>query len=212
MLSSRTFALILGLGLAVPAAADAASLTVPGTNPGGCLPSNTILRVDGGAWSPNASVDIAGAATATTGFTDGTGAFSTTFLTPNNQTFTPQQLVLTGTDSANPAVTASLPFQVVRYGSNLPLNGKPSAKTTWRFAGFIGGTIYGHFRFGGKTIVNHRFGKAQGVCGTLTSRTRRLPARSRPGRWTLQIDMRKSYSDATRPRVKATFTIRRTFL
>jgi hypothetical protein len=49
------------------------------------------------------------------------------------------------------------------------------------------------------------------MCGTLEATARRLPARSRPGTWKLQIDQRMTYSDATRPRVTASFTIRRTF-
>jgi hypothetical protein len=208
VLSSRTFAVLVALAFAAPiAAADAATLAVTGS----CLPSNTILPVGGTGWSPNGSVDITGAATTTNGFTDATGTFNTTFLTPNNTTFNPQLVTLTATDELNTAVTATAAFQVVRFGSNLPLTGKPGATTTWKFAGFIGGTIYGHFRFGGKTIRDYRFGRAQGACGALTSHARRLPAKSRPGEWRVQIDMRKSYSATTRPRVTATFTIRRTF-
>jgi hypothetical protein len=212
VLHSRTLVILTTLALGAAAAtADAATLSVPGA----CLPSNEILPVAGAGFSPNSSVNVTGAATSVTGFTDATGSFSTTFLTPNNQTFNPKPVVLTGTDEVNPAVTATAQFQVVRFGSNLPLTGKPGARTTWKFAGFVvngvPGTVYGHFRFGGKTIRNYRFGKAQGVCGALTARARRLPAKSRPGQWRVQIDMRKSYSAATRPRVTATFTIRRTF-
>jgi len=208
VLHSRTLVVLSTLVLGATAAtADAATLQVPGA----CLPQNEILPVAGSGFSPNASVPITGAASQSTGFTDATGSFQTTFLTPATQSFRPQPVTLTATDSVNPAVTATAGFQVVRFGSNFPLTGRPGATTTWRFAGFPGGTIYGHFRFNGKTIRNYRFGKAQGVCGTLTARARRLPARSRPGTWRLQIDTRKTYSAKTRPRVTTSFTITRRF-
>jgi hypothetical protein len=208
VLHPRTLAALSAIAFfASTTAASAATIQVPGA----CLPHNSILPVAGSGFSPNNGVNIVGGATTSFGATDATGAFNTTFLTPNNTTFTPRLVTLTATDTLDTAIFATTSFQVVHFGSNLPLTGKPGAETTWKFAGFIGGTIYGHFRFNGKTIRNYRFGKAQGVCGTLTAHARRLPAKSRPGTWHLQIDMRKSYSDSTRPRVTASFTIRRTF-
>jgi hypothetical protein len=194
---------------ATAATADAATLAVPAA----CLPQNELdIPVSGTGFSPNSEVAVTGAPVPFTGITDATGGFQTTFLTPANDSFVPRPATLTATDTVNPAVTATASFQVVRFGSNLPLTGRPTATTTWRFAGFTAGkSIYGHFRFGGKTVRNYRFGKASGVCGTLKATARRLPARSRPGTWKLQIDQRMTYSDATRPRVTASFTIRRTF-
>jgi hypothetical protein len=204
----RTALLAAGALAAVPATASAATLAVPAA----CLPSNEIVGIAGSGFSPNETIPITGLATPVNGFSDATGTFSDTFLTPNRQSYTPQQVTLTATDPVNPAVTASVGFQVVKFGSNAPLSGRPSSKTTWRFAGFTGGgTIYGHFRFHGKTMRNYRFGKAQGACGTLVTRARRLPTKVRRGTWTLQVDTRKSYSPNTRPAFKTSFTIVRSF-
>ena len=163
-------------------------------------------------WPP-ATVPITGAATSTSGFTDATGTFGTdtTILTPANDSFTAKPVTLTAVDPLNPAITATTAFEVVKLGSNVPLTGKPGSVTTWQFAGFTGGTIYGHFRYHAKTVRNYRFGKAQGACGTLKTRARRLPAKSRPGTWTLQIDTKKSYDPNTRPAFKTKFTITRRF-
>ncbi len=211
MLHSRKLAILgaLAASATTASAANAATLAIPAA----CLPQNELnIPVSGSGFSPNATVTITGAPVTITAQTDATGSFATTFLSPANNSFSPKPGTLTATDSLNPAVTATAPFQYLRFGSNLPLNGRPGATTTWRFAGFAAGkSIYGHFRFGGKTIRNYRFGKASGPCGILKARARRLPARSRPGTWRLQIDQRMSYSDATRPRVTASFTIRRTF-
>ena len=46
----------------------------------------------------------------------------------------------------------------------------PRAKRSWNFSGFIqrpGKPIYGHFRNGGRTYANYRFGIPKGRCGTL---------------------------------------------
>ncbi len=207
MLHSHTLAALTTLTLGAAAAtADAATLQVPGP----CLPQNELnVPVSGTGFSPNAQVPITGGPVTVTGFSDATGGFQTTFLTPANNTFNPRTVTLTATDPVNPAVTATAAFQVVRFGSNFPLTGKPGATTLWKFAGFPGATIYGHYRFHGKTIRNFRFGKATGPCGALTKNARRLPARSRPGTWTLQIDGRKTYSATTLPRVRTSFTITR---
>jgi hypothetical protein len=207
VLQTRTLVVLFTLLLGATAAtANAATLAVPG-----CVPQNEIVPVAGTGFSPNAAVPITGAASPSTGTTDATGGFQTTFLTPATTSFTPKVGTLTATDPVNPAITASTPFQYVLFGSNLPLTGKPGASTLWRFAGFPGATIYGHYRFHGKTIRNYRFGKATGACGTLKANARRLPARSRPGTWILQIDGRQTYSSTTRPRVRTSFTITRRF-
>jgi len=207
---NRSPAALAGLliALAAPAAASAATIQVQAA----CLPNNEILPIVGSGFSPNAGVEVQGLDSSRSYFTDATGSFQGTFLTPNNTTFTPQAVTLTAVDQTNPAVTATAGFQVVKFGSNAPLSGKPGATVTWRFAGFTAGkNIYGHFRFHGKTVRNYKYGKAQGVCGTLKARARRLPAKSRPGTWILQIDQKKSFNANTRPAFKTSFTIFRRF-
>ena len=97
---------------------------------------------------------------------------------------------------------------MTKLGSNLPVTGRLSQRTSWQFAGFATGKpIYGHFRFKGQTIVNYRFGVGKGACGALSVNARRLPARARRGKWTIQIDNKKTYSRATRPNFRGSFSV-----
>ena len=61
----------------------------------------------------------------------------------------------------------------------------PASKRAWNFSGFIqkpGKPIYGHFRNGGRTYANYRFGVPKGRCGTLQEARAGHPRRrsSRP--------------------------------
>ena len=83
----------------------------------------------------------------------------------------------------------------------------PQAKRTWKFSGLFqnpGKPIYGHFRFGGKTRANYRFGKPTGPCGLLSKRAPGIPARSRAGTWTIQIDQNRAYKPNEKVALKVT--------
>jgi len=189
--------------LCIPATAQAATLTVPRP----CPEENTTIPLTGSGFAPNSAVVISGGGTPITVATGADGAFRTSYYTPYQGSFTPRTLTLTASDRTNPTLAASVAFQVVSFGSNAPVDGFPTQVTTWQFAGFPGRTIYGHFRFRGKTIVNYRFGKAQGPCGTLVKRARRLPARVRKGTWTVQVDGSPYFNRKTRPAFSGVFTV-----
>jgi hypothetical protein len=111
-------------------------------------------------------------------------------------------VTVTAVDGANPTNTATLRLRVVReaYGSNRPVAGRPHELTTWRFAGFAPAQpIYAHFLLDGRSRGDYRFGVAQGDCGTLTARAPRIPGVRGlgPGRWTLKLDQRMTYHEAT---------------
>ena len=56
-------------------------------------------------------------------------------------------------------------------------------KRSWNFSGFIqkpGKPIYGHFRNGGRTYANYRFGVPKGRCGTLRKTRPRNPDEEAP--------------------------------
>lgn len=196
--------------LAVPATASAATLQAAAT----CAPGGADVPVTGTGFSPNATVNLSGNTGSGSVETDATGAFQTTIPAPTVSDFSTHTLTLSAVDGLNPAVTATTSFGVVKelFATNFPVNGRPSSTVRWQFAGFQPGKpIYGHYRYHGKTVRNYRFGVAKGVCGTLSVRARRLPAKSKPGTWTVQFDQAKSYNRFTKPRRVASFTIIRTF-
>ncbi len=91
----------------------------------------------------------------------------------------------------------------------------PSALRSWTFSGFIqkpGKPIYGHFRHGGKTYANYRFGVPKGPCGTLKKRAPGIPVRrAKSGTWKVQIDYEKSFKAKASPRLTSSTTVFTTF-
>ena len=197
--------------LAAPAAAHGATLAARSA----CFVANAPVTVTGAGFTANSPVTIAGGAFATAQ-ADAAGNVAAQLRAPLVTAIAPRLVTVTATDGAGVAATAS--FRVIRdtLVSNAPVSGRPGETTTWRFAGFpVAGTaIYGHFRFHGRTIRNHRFGGPTGPCGALTVRARRVPIpapRLRSGTWTLQLDQRRHYQPTGRHRVFR-FRIFRTLL
>lgn len=200
-------ALSVPVALYLATTANAASLHVIASDL--CLDNDKPYRVVGLGFGPERVVTIGGFQRPSASFTDPTGRFQAIYRTPDESSFTPRTVTLTASDGAQQ--TASLAVQVVRFGSNVPVDSGPAnERVNWRFAGYPGGrTLYGHFRWRGRTVRNFRFGKTEGLCGTLVKRAPRLPAKWRPGKWTLQIDTRPLYSVYTRPAFRGTFQPRR---
>jgi hypothetical protein len=189
-----------------PAAADAADLTVPTA----CFASGQRLTLSGTSFTPDAPIAIAGDVTGAAQ-ADLAGAFTTAITAPQVAELGPRAVTVTAVDQANPANVATLRVRVVHeaFGSNRPVAGRPRELTTWRFAGFVPDRpIYAHFLLGGRSRGDYRFGIARGVCGTLTARAARIPGVPvlAPGRWTLRLDQRMTYDDAT-PGSTARFSI-----
>jgi hypothetical protein len=184
-------------GLGAPAAAHAGALTVTGT----CFASGQSVPLAGTAFSPAGTVAIGGGVTGVAQV-NMAGEFAMTLTAPAVTELGPRIVAVTAVDQANPANTATTQIKLVRqaFGSNLPVAGRPHQVTTWRFAGFAAGKpIYAHFLLGGRVRGSHRFGVAQGDCGTLTAHAARIPgvASLRPGRWTIHLDQRKTYRART---------------
>jgi hypothetical protein len=200
-------AVVVSVGaLLAPAAAHAAAMTVTGT----CFASGQQLVVSGTAFTPGGPVAIGGGVTGTAQ-ANTAGEFTTTVTAPPITELGPRLVTVTALDQANPANTATMHVKIVRraFGSNLPVAGRPDDVTTWRFAGFAAGKpIYAHFLLGGRVRGDHRFGVAQGDCGTLTARAARIPGvrALEPGRWTIRLDQRMTYRGGT-PGSVARFTI-----
>lgn len=198
--------------LVAPGAAHASVIAVQG----GCFVSGAPVPVTGSGFTPGATVSIGGGAFGST-VADAAGNFAATVSAPSVSTVAPRTIAITATDSAAPANASGIRFAVIArvFNTNAPLNGRPRQKTTWRFSGFPAGTaIYGHYRYGGRTMKNYRFGKPTGACGTLTVRARRMPlpsSRIRSGTWTLQLDQRRHYRRSG-PRRVVRFRIIRTLV
>jgi hypothetical protein len=197
---------VAGLLLLSPAAADAADLTVPRP----CFASGQRLTLSGTSFTPGTPIAIAGDATGAAQ-AGPAGTFTTAITAPPVAELGPRVVTVLAIDQANPANVATLRIRVVHeaYGSNRPVAGRPREITTWRFAGFVPGRpIYAHFLLGDRSRGDYRFGVARGVCGTLTARAARIPGvrALAPGRWTLKLDQRMTYDDAT-PGSTARFSI-----
>jgi hypothetical protein len=193
----RTLAGAIAALLLMPAAANAADLTLRGT----CFSSGQRITLSGAQFTPSAPVTIAGDVTGAAQ-ADPTGAFTAEIVAPTVSELGPRTVTVTAVDRVNPANTATLRLNVVReaFGSNRPVAGRPRAITTWRFAGFVPDQpIYAHFLLDGRSRGDYRFGVARGACGTLTARAPRIPGvrALAPGRWTLKLDQRMTYRDST---------------
>jgi hypothetical protein len=182
--------------VAAPASAEAASIAVQAP----CIVSDQPVTVVGSGFTPNTLITLDGDASGSA-TSDANGAFSAPIPAPAVTTIAPKTVTVNASDPANPANTATVSFQVVKgaYVSNVPINGRPAEKTTWRFAGFQSGApVYGHFRLNGTTRRNYRFGTAKGPCGTLVVQAPRVPVRKvLAGKWTLQLDQRPTYASAS---------------
>jgi hypothetical protein len=147
---------------------------------------------------------------------DAAGNFTTMASPPLFNRFNSQEQAfnLIATDQSNPTVLAVAQFQQVRLGYvTNPANGRPTRRATHTVRGFpIGKAVWLHFRYHGKTRRNVSLGVTQAPCGKAERRMALLPTRSRRGRWTVYVDQQRRFSSATKPQLKYSFTISRTFL
>lgn len=194
------------------AAVCALAVTAPGagaatlTPDPACAVAGLPVTLAGAAFTPDSAVTLAGAA-AGTATSDASGAFGATVAAPKAPVGKVARTTVTATDASGVAASATLSSIAQPAWSNAPVTGTPTQHVTWRFAGFFtpGRAIYGHVRFGGRTLANHRFGLPHGACGTLTARAARVPLRSgtalRAGVWRIKLDQARSYRSSTPGRV-----------
>ena len=181
-----------------------------------CFTGGDTVTIRGSGFTPNALVTVqvreGGMAQATA---DAAGRIRVGVEAPRvtSPPVAPRSFTVTASDSAGQGAPAISMFVTrTRPASNAPVQGNPTAATTWEFANFKPGRwIYGHFRFKGTTQRTVRFGRAgEAPCGQLRVRARRVPVpRLHAGRWRLQIDQRKAYSRRTEPRYVVRFSLMR---
>ena len=180
--------------LAAPAAASAATLAFEPAKP--CYREFESVDVLGTGFTPGGTVNVArdgtqigtlpvDAAGNATGGLNGLPSKDA-----GQQTFT-----YTATDSANPALTATLPVLVsaVKVGIK-PRNGAPSRRLTISARGFTTGrTLWAHVVRGRGFKRHIRVGRLRGDCHKLTSRRRLLQPGTAVGRYTVQFDSFRRY-------------------
>jgi hypothetical protein len=120
---------------------------------------------------------------------------------------------ITGTDTANPALTASKTF----YGTTpqvtvKPANARADKKRKMRGYGFLAGPkAYMHVHNHGVS-TDTLVGRPAGPCGTFGPTKRRIvSAGAASGNYRVQFDAKKKYSKKTRPRLVYTLRVFRTF-
>ena len=204
-------ALVAG-ALAAPASASAAVMSVNQQ----CYAEQDAITISGSGFTPNATVSITGGAIAVNAPTDATGAFTTTTSASKTTLKHPgaQQTTLTATDDATGQPMATTLVNVAKLGvDGVPARSKPHKRITWNLAGFVGGgSVYGHWRFKGKTRATHRMGKPQGPCGVLQVKARQIEANTvRFGTWTVQFDFNASFKRTASPRATVSINVFRTF-
>lgn|GEM_PF-4971563 len=207
----RTALLALGLALALPSVAAAA--TIQFNPPITCMQQGKSYPLGGSGFTPEYAMRVTWEGASASFYPDSSGALpgneSSEITAPEYDSLTPKTLAITATDS-NPATTATLSIPIVKFGSNLPVEGKPSKVVTWMFAGFVNNApIYGHYLYGRKEKKTVRFGSGQGPCGTLTKRAVRFPIK-RPknfGTWEIRIDSNPKWVRSSESLAETSFTV-----
>ncbi|HEV2777565.1 MAG TPA: hypothetical protein VGV90_18390 [Solirubrobacteraceae bacterium] len=214
---------VLPIGaLAAAAAAAPAGAATLGTD--ACVryvAGQETMTIVGTGFTPGAFVTLSSATKAK----PAPATFSSSTVLPNGgflKTTTPppfsspnrnlETFALFGLDTTNPALIATTPFQVVRFGlKSNPTPRRPSSRVTYTARGFTAGKrVYVHFRFAGRTRRTVSLGIARGPCGIASERMRALPTRARYGTWTTYTNQSRTSARAL-PYWKDSFTIYRRF-
>jgi hypothetical protein len=211
ILAVATSAAVLALGASAEAATISTPRCIRTVEGAGTVP------IAGTGFTPGATVSIrskpSGVFASATA--DAAGNFSTRAPAPAFRPFARQLQTfrLAARDGVDPAIVASTTYRQVRVGyTTNPPTGRPGRKAIHTVRGLIAGkNTYLHFRFGGQTQRNVKLGRADSPCGVASRRMALLPTRSRPGTWSVYADQVAVYSKTTRPQLKYTFVIRRTF-
>jgi hypothetical protein len=214
-MTHRAFAGSLVLLAAVPATAAAQGPAIATDLP--CYIEQQPMAISGNGFGAGTSWTVKTEQLFDFGTVGADGTFlSTNETAPIVPTITPEsrEFRLVGTQDG--AEVASTTFRVANFAVSIsPSRGRPTSAARWRFSGFQPGkNIYLHVRRGSKTLRNFSFGKAQGACGELSKRAKRLPIPARSikrGSYGFFIDSSPRFSAKTRPQYRITTTVTTTF-
>jgi hypothetical protein len=120
---------------------------------------------------------------------------------------------LAETDTANPALTASLQMLVTnRHVDVNPTHAAAGKKLRIKGYGLTGGPkVYMHIRGPHHYRSDTKIAKAKGPCGTFKTRRKIVSSGAAPGAYKVRFDHKKTYSKKTKPQTGGTLTITRTF-
>jgi hypothetical protein len=106
---------------------------------------------------------------------------------------------LSVTEHANPGNSVTVTSKVTALTAELrPAKARPSRRVRFLGRGFVkAAPAWGHYLFRGKVRRTVRLARRpEGDCGTFSVRRRQIPVvRPKIGKWTLQIDQQRRYSE-----------------
>lgn len=108
------------------------------------------------------------------------------------------EFAITVHEPANPAGAVSATTRVTALATELePATARPSDRVRFHGRGYTGGgAVYAHYVLRGEQRRTVRLAKPRGACGTFSVRRRQIPLRrSIVGRWLVQVDQKRRYSE-----------------
>jgi hypothetical protein len=188
------------LGLAAPAAAGASTISVAPQR--ACYHAGQKLVIAGTGYSPSGGVRITSNGSGVGSLSaDQQGAFSgalTVGLAKGEQVKT-----YAATDTANPALTASLPLRVSALDVDVhPRSGRPGRKLRLKARGFTNSKVLYVHVVRGRYRRTVRVGRLKEPCHTKRARKRVFSRSTRSGSYIVQFDGKKRYRKKTHVRVR----------
>jgi hypothetical protein len=194
--------------VAAPAAAQAGIVGVDRS----CYAEGAPVIVGGAGFTPGSTVSISGSGLSGTAPVRPDGTFVYAGNAPTGFSVSrPGSETLGFTVIDGHGVTQRGSLRVAPLAMKVkPSRANPRRRVRWTFSGFPqGSTIYSHVSRGGRTF-NHRFGRAHGPCGILSTHARLLPVRARRvrmGVYRIQVDTNPTRISGALPRLEFGFRV-----
>jgi hypothetical protein len=209
----RRFATALTMAMAgtaaMAAAADAATVAIDPVVP--CYLAGDEVAMTGTGFTAGGAVDVTIDGKSLGGLTaDPSGNIAATITLGGMKAV--KSHTLTATETANPANTASVTYTGTTLQVTVkPKNARAGKRLKLRGYGFLAGPkVYMHVRGHGYS-ADQLVGRPAQPCGTWSARKHIVPSTASPGKYKVQFDAKKKYSKKTKPRVRGTMTVFRTF-
>jgi hypothetical protein len=199
-------ALLTATALAVPAAAQAATLTA--TVNKACYGTADRVPLSGAGFIPGATVTVTQGPTvlSPSPVADPTGGFSGTagVQPPARKEVTTSY---SATDQTNIAFSQPIRFSQTSIGGRKA--GDNGLIQRIRTRGFTTGgrTMYAHVRRGGRNVKTVRIGRLRGACRTLSVKRRFFSRGARPGTYQIYFDTFRRYKKVRQQQLRGSLTV-----